>query len=160
MLDVLATGYLVKPPELRTGQSGNPFCRFLMAVYPHGESESILVSGLAFNEVGLQIGRLCVRDPIAVIGTLKPAEWVDKDGVIRTGLNMMATGMLSPLMPSRSGADQTPSQSKNLMTMIFRTVITMTLTTTFLSDLSVHPDCLVSKSMSMSLCKQGLGIVN
>lgn len=111
MLDVLATGYLVKPPELRTGQSGNPFCRFLMAVHPHGEPESILVSGLAFNDVGLQIGRLCVRDPIAVIGTLKPAEWVDKDGVIRTGLNMMATGMLSPYaIKKRRGSNTKPKQ--------------------------------------------------
>lgn len=96
MIDALISGKLVQTPELRTGPSGKYYTRFLLSVSTV-DDEPVLVSGIAFIELAERICRLQKGDPLAVIGSLKPTEWVDKTtGETRHGLNVTANNALSP----------------------------------------------------------------
>ena len=56
----------------------------------------IVVSGVAFGEVAERIAKLQKGDSLAVIGSLKPTEWQDKNtGETKRGLNITASNALS-----------------------------------------------------------------
>lgn len=110
MIDALISGKLIKDPSLRTGQSGNNFAQFLLSVHI-GEEQPIVVSGIAFGDVAEKIVLLKKGDPLAVIGSLKPTEWIDKaTNETRHGLSVTVNNSLSPydikkrkLTPTASG---------------------------------------------------------
>jgi single-strand DNA-binding protein len=96
MIDALISGKLIKTPELKKGQSGKHYTQFLMSVSV-GEEKPTVVSGMAFQEVAERIAKLQKGDPLAVIGSLKPSEWIDKaTGALKTGLSVTANNFLSP----------------------------------------------------------------
>jgi single-stranded DNA-binding protein len=97
MIDALISGKLIKDPSLRTGQSGNNFAQFLLSVHT-GEEQPIVVSGIAFGAVAEKIVLLKKGDPLSVIGSLKPTEWIDKTtNEARHGLSVTVNNSLSPL---------------------------------------------------------------
>ena len=77
MIDALIAGKLIKDPSLRNGPSGKPYTQFLLSVHTN-EEQPIIVSGIAFGEVAERVALLKKGDPLAVIGSLKPFEWLDK----------------------------------------------------------------------------------
>jgi single-strand DNA-binding protein len=96
MIDALISGKLIKTPELKTGQSGKHYTQFLLSVAV-GEEQPVIVSGIAFAETAERIGKLQKGDPLSVIGSLKPTEWIDKNtGETKHGLNVTANNALSP----------------------------------------------------------------
>ena len=96
MIDALISGKLIKDPSLRNGQSGNHFAQFLLSVHT-GEEQPIVVSGIAFGAVAEKIVLLKKGDPLAVIGSLKPTEWIDKTtNETRHGLSVTVNNSLSP----------------------------------------------------------------
>jgi single-strand DNA-binding protein len=96
MIDALIAGKLIKTPELRTGKTGNNYAQFLLAVAT-GDEHPAIVSGIAFSDTAERIARLQKGDPLAVIGSLKPTEWIDKaTGETKHGLNITANNSLSP----------------------------------------------------------------
>lgn len=78
MIDALISGKLINTPELRTGQSGKAYTRFILSV-PVGDEQPAIVSGIAFSETAERISKLQKGDPLSVIGSLKPTEWNDKN---------------------------------------------------------------------------------
>ena len=96
MIDALISGKLIKDPSLRTGQSGNNFAQFLLSVHT-GEEQPIVVSGIAFGAVAEKIVLLKKGDPLSVVGSLKPTEWIDKiTNETRHGLSVTVNNSLSP----------------------------------------------------------------
>ena len=106
MIDALIAGKLIKTPELRTGKTGNNYAQFLLAVAT-GDEHPTIVSGIAFSDTAERIAKLQKGDPLAVIGSLKPTEWIDTEQV---GEHVMThkratnrNGRFSPLMIGRLG---------------------------------------------------------
>jgi len=96
MIDALVSGRLVRDPALKTGQSGKPFCNFLLSVHT-GDESPVVVSGIAFAGVAEKIASLKKGDAVAVAGPLKPAAWTDKaSGEERHGLSITVQAALSP----------------------------------------------------------------
>jgi single-stranded DNA-binding protein len=96
MIDALISGKLIKTPELRTGQSGKHYCQFMLSVSV-GDEQPVIVSGMAFTEVAERIAKLQKGDPLSVVGSLKPTEWIDKTtGETKHGLSLTANNSLSP----------------------------------------------------------------
>jgi single-stranded DNA-binding protein len=62
-----------------------------------GDERPAVVSGMAFDSIAERIAKLQKGDPLAVVGSLKPSEWVDKaTGALKTGLSVTANNFLSP----------------------------------------------------------------
>ena len=95
MLETLCSGKLIKQPELKTGQSGKPYCQFLLGVHV-GDPENIVISGIAFGGHAERISKLDKGDAVSVVGALKPTEWQDKaTGETRRGLSVTVADVLS-----------------------------------------------------------------
>jgi single-stranded DNA-binding protein len=68
MIDGLVTGKLTKDPMRKVGQSGKPFCNFVLLVNQHNEETTVLVSGICFGDVAEKVSRLKKGDPLTVVG--------------------------------------------------------------------------------------------
>lgn len=94
MLNVLASGTLIRDPQERTSAAGKPYCTALVRV-PCEDAEPIIVSVIAFDERAVQallaLGR---GDAVSVAGRAKLSSWT-KDGEERHGLSMVADRVLS-----------------------------------------------------------------
>lgn len=96
MLDCLCSGKLIKEPIAKTGPSGKPYCQFMLSV-AIGEPQPIVINGIAFGDVAERISKLGKGDSIAVIGSLKPTEWQDKNtNETKRGFNVTVNNALSP----------------------------------------------------------------
>jgi len=119
MIDALVSGKLIRNAELKTGQSGKFYTQFLLSVSV-GDEKPVIVSGMAFGEIAEKIARLQKGDPLCVIGSLKPSEWIDKaTGETKHGLSITANNSLSPYdiqkrrKPKPDHADSPPSAHGN-----------------------------------------------
>jgi len=96
MIDALISGKLIKTPELKTGASGKHYSNFLLSVSV-GELKPTIVSGMAFALIAERLAKLQQGDPLAVIGSLKPSEWIDKaTDESRHGLSVTVNNILTP----------------------------------------------------------------
>ena len=112
MIDALISGKLVRDPALRIGQSGKPFCNFLLSVHT-GDESPVVVSGIAFADVAEKLATLKKGDAVAVVGPMRPTTWADKaSGEERNGLNITAQAVLSPydVKKRRGNTAGTPSK--------------------------------------------------
>jgi len=112
MIDALISGKLVRDPALKTGQSGKPFCNFLLSVNT-GDESPVVVSGIAFADVAEKVAKLKKGDAVAVVGPMKPTTWADKaSGDERHGLSITAQATLSPydVKNRRGNTAGTPSK--------------------------------------------------
>jgi single-stranded DNA-binding protein len=114
MIDALVSGKLIKDTTSRIGPSGKPYTQFLLSVHT-GEEQPIIVSGIAFGEVAERVALLKKGDPLAVIGSLKPSEWIDKTtGETKHGLNITVNNSLSPYdIKKRRATSDAPAKSAN-----------------------------------------------
>ena len=95
MLDAICSGKLIKTPELKTGQSGKHYTKFLLSV-SIGEDSPVIVSGMSFGETAERIARLQKGDPLAIVGSLKPSEWQDKNtNELKHGLSVTVSSVLT-----------------------------------------------------------------
>ena len=94
MLDVLVSGKLFRDPQVRMGQSGKPFTTALIRVPVENGEESMLVSTIAFGEVGEKLGQLKSGDAVSLAGSAKLSSW-EKDGELKHGLSVTASAILS-----------------------------------------------------------------
>jgi single-strand DNA-binding protein len=110
MIDALISGKLIRDTALKTSATGTTYCQFLLSVST-GEPEPVVVSGVAFGEVAERIALLKKGDPLAVIGSLKPTEWNDKNtGELKRGLSVTVNNSLSPYdIKKRKPATPEPS---------------------------------------------------
>ena len=52
---------------------------------------------MAFDSIAERIAKLQKGDPLAVVGSLKPSQWIDKvTGALKTGLSVTVNNALSP----------------------------------------------------------------
>jgi single-stranded DNA-binding protein len=95
MIDALISGKLIKTPAIKIGQSGKNYTQFLLSVST-GDEQPVVISGMSFGDVAERIARLQKGDPLAVVGSLKPSEWIDKTtGETKHGLSVTANNSLS-----------------------------------------------------------------
>ena len=113
MIDALVAGKLIQTPTLRTGASGKPFTNFLLSVAV-GEDQPVVVSGIAFGEASEKIAKLAKGDPLAVIGSLKPSSWQDKNtNETKHGLSITVNQSLSPYDIKKKRAKPADSPAGN-----------------------------------------------
>jgi len=94
MLNVLATGSLIRDPERRHTSAGKPYATALMRV-PSEDSEAIMVSVIAFNaDAVAALLALAKGDALAVAGRAKLTTW-QKNGEDRHGLSVIADRVMS-----------------------------------------------------------------
>jgi hypothetical protein len=95
MIDAIVSGKLIQAPSLKTGKTGNPYTNFLLSVHI-GEDKPVVVSGIAFAETAEKIARMGKGDALAVVGSLKPSEWIDKaTWALKHGLSVTVSNSLS-----------------------------------------------------------------
>lgn len=95
MIDALINGKLIRDPALKTSANGTLYCQFMLSVSIN-EPQPIVVSGIAFNESAERIAKLKKGDALAVTGSLKPSEWIDKaTGETKHGLNVTVSDCLT-----------------------------------------------------------------
>ncbi|WP_394752799.1 single-stranded DNA-binding protein [Crenothrix sp.] len=113
MLDSLVSGKLIRDVQLKTSAKGAVYCQFLLSVSV-GDTEPVIISGVAFGEVAERIAKLGKGDALAVIGSLKPTSWEDKTtGETKHGLSITANNSLSPYdIKKRRAATEQPEQSQ------------------------------------------------
>jgi single-stranded DNA-binding protein len=114
MLDALISGKLIKQSELKTGQSGKPYCQFLLGVHI-GEPENIVISGIAFGSHAERIAKLGKGDAVSVIGALKPTEWQDKaTDETKHGLSVTVANVLSVYDIKKKRHNEIPDNSTHI----------------------------------------------
>jgi single-stranded DNA-binding protein len=114
MIDALISGRLIRTAELKTSKNGKPYCQFILSV-PVGDEQPVLVSGVAFQETAEKIAQLQKGDPVSVIGSLKPTEWIDKTtSETKRGLSVTVSNSLSPYdIKKRKPKEQDKTGSNN-----------------------------------------------
>jgi single-stranded DNA-binding protein len=113
MIDALVAGKLIQTPTSRTGASGKPFTNFLLSVAV-GEDQPVIVSGIAFGEASEKIAKLAKGDPLAIVGSLKPSSWQDKNtNETKHGLSITVNQSLSPYDIKKKRAKPADSPAGN-----------------------------------------------
>src|SRR5262245_38198979 len=88
-IEVALQGRVGTHPELRTSQSGKPFCKFNVAV---GEGDSVQwVQVACFADKAEEVAATLRKgDRCYCEGTLKLQQWTDREGQQRAGLSVAA----------------------------------------------------------------------
>lgn len=104
MIDALIAGKLFGAPQKRTGKSGHPFV-VAKARATAGDGESLFVNVIAFDaKAQAALLALDDGDSVALSGELTPKVWVDKEGVSRPSLDLVAHAVLTAYHVSRKRA--------------------------------------------------------
>lgn len=94
MLNVLASGTLVRDPQSRTSANGKAYATALMRV-PSEDAEAMLVSIVVFSDsAGAALLALAKGDSLAVAGRASLRTW-EKDGEQRHGLSIVADRVMT-----------------------------------------------------------------
>lgn len=101
MIDALIQGRIYDQPTQRTSKIGKPFAVCKVRVATSAE-DSIFCNVIAFDdEVVTALLAMGDGDSIALAGALTPKVWVDKQGVARPVLDIVAHKLLTPYHVSR-----------------------------------------------------------
>jgi single-stranded DNA-binding protein len=92
-LDLLASGSLIRDPQVKTSSNGNAYTAALLSVATGGEDRQI-VSVIAWGSVGEKLARFKAGDSISVTGPAKLGIY-EKNGETRPSLSVTANGILS-----------------------------------------------------------------
>src|SRR5262245_30257596 len=88
-IETAFTGWLGSDPELRTSRAGRLWCRFSVACGEGDDTQWISVS--AFGESAARVCEdLAKGDRCYCEGNLRLAEWQDREGLTRHGLQVAA----------------------------------------------------------------------
>jgi hypothetical protein len=95
MIEGLVAGHIWGEPEKRVGKSNSIFVVAKVRA-PGTQPELVIVNVIAFDH-GVCKALLALRDGDAVTlsGGLSPKVWIDKQGVSRAALDMIATRVLA-----------------------------------------------------------------
>lgn len=97
-IDALLQGRLMAAPTQRTSRNGNPFttCRLRVSGAAAGESDSLLVNCIAFDErAQAALMSLDAGEGIAVAGALKVGVWTANDGTTKPSLDVTVSQVLT-----------------------------------------------------------------
>lgn len=106
MFDVLVRGKLAKDPQDRTGKTGKLTTGGL--IVRDGDT-SLLVSLIAFGEEGEQLGAMTKGEALAVAGTARMTEWQGSDGIMRRGMSVTVSKILTLADARRGEMREIPS---------------------------------------------------
>lgn len=90
-IEAALEGRIGKPPTVRTGQSGKPWCSFSVAVGGDDNGGATWVGVSAFGSQAEALADLAAGARVYVEGRLKLETWTDGEGRERTGLKLAAT---------------------------------------------------------------------
>lgn len=95
MIEGLVAGHIWGDPESRAGKNNSVFV--VAKVRAQGtQPELVIVNVIAFDAAaGKALLRLQDGDAVTLSGGLTPKVWVDKQGVSRSALDMVATRVLA-----------------------------------------------------------------
>jgi single-stranded DNA-binding protein len=95
MIEGLVAGHIWGDPESRAGKNNTLFV--VAKVRAQGtQPELVIVNVIAFDAVaGKTLLALRDGDAVSLRGSLSPKVWVDKQGVSRSALDMVATRVLA-----------------------------------------------------------------
>ncbi len=95
MIEGLVAGHIWGEPEKRVGKNNSLFV--VAKVRAQGsQPELVIVNVIAFDHMASK-GLLALRDgdAVSLAGSLSPKVWIDKQGVSRAALDMIATRVLA-----------------------------------------------------------------
>ena len=99
MITSLISGKIISDPRLGQSANGNAWCRVTVASpaqgAKEGEPDSVIITVIAFGDQAAKLQNLKKGDSVAAVGTTKVSHW-KKDGVTRTGLDLVANEVLTP----------------------------------------------------------------
>ena len=95
MIEGLIAGHIWGDPESRAGKNNTLFV--VAKVRAQGtQPELVIVNVIAFDPVaGKALLQLQDGDAVTLSGSLNPKVWIDKQGVSRSALDMVATRVLA-----------------------------------------------------------------
>jgi hypothetical protein len=95
MIDALISGRLYGAPQQRTTKAGKPFATAKLRV-TGAEGTTQFVNAIAFTPLAVA-GLLALQDgdSAALSGELTIKTWIDKEGVARPGLDLVAHAVLT-----------------------------------------------------------------
>lgn len=85
----MAAGTLIADPQRRTSAKGTEFATATLRAQT--DADAVLVSVIAFGEIGDRLLQLRAGAPVAVSGKASLRTWVGKDGATRVGLSLAAS---------------------------------------------------------------------
>ncbi|OYU46224.1 MAG: single-stranded DNA-binding protein [Burkholderiales bacterium PBB4] len=95
MIDGLIAGRLASTPERRIGKADSHYVIAKLKAHA-ADGEAYLVNVIAFDHgVAKELLSAHEGDSVALSGSLTPKVWIDKQGVSRAVLDMVAQRMLS-----------------------------------------------------------------
>lgn len=96
MIEGLIAGKVHGRPEQRTGKSGRGFVVAKVRAAVAGDGDAVFVNVLAFSE-SVQAALLALGDgdAVALVGTLTPKAWTDREGMARPALDLVAAQVLT-----------------------------------------------------------------
>ena len=100
MIEGLIAGRIVGQPLERTGKTDKPYALAKVKAAT-GEGEMLIVNVIAFDDapvhalLGLRDG-----DSVSLSGSLTPKVWMDRDGVSRPSLDLIAHRVLTAYLES------------------------------------------------------------
>ena len=100
MIEGLVAGNIWGDPEKRVGKNNSLFV--VAKVRAQGtQSELVIVNVIAFDNAACKdLMDLRDGDAVSLSGSLLPKVWVDKQGVSRAALDMVASRVLAPGAPT------------------------------------------------------------
>jgi len=95
MNQVNLMGRLTKDPELKYSQSGNPYCRFTIAVDDgrdaNGNSQTLFIDCMAHKKLAENLSRYQTKGSLIVVtGKINVNEWQKDDGTTVRAYQVMA----------------------------------------------------------------------
>ncbi|CAG4891448.1 single-stranded DNA-binding protein [Paraburkholderia gardini] len=114
MIDGLVSGKLYGAASSRTGQSGKTFVTAKVRA-AMSDGESLFVNAIAFDdEAKAALLALGDGDSVALVGTLTPKVWTDRNGEAKPALDLVAHAVLSACdVKRRRAAVQATRQPAN-----------------------------------------------
>jgi hypothetical protein len=95
MIDGLIAGKMQGEPEQRLGKGNSPFVLAKVRAQA-SDGEFLIVNVIAFDEAPrAALLALCEGDAVAIVGSLAPKVWTDKQGNTRPALDLVAQRVLA-----------------------------------------------------------------
>lgn len=110
MNKAILIGNLTRDPELSETKDGIAVCRFAIAVNRYiraGESQTDFFNIVAWRGLGENVAKYCKKgQKVAVVGSIQVRNYEDRDGNMRTAVDIVASDVEFISSPNSSSADR------------------------------------------------------
>ena len=110
MNKAILIGNLTRDPELAETKDGISVCRFSIAVNRYiraGESQTDFFNIVAWRGLGENVAKYCKKgQKVAVVGSIQVRNYEDRDGNMRTAVDIVASDVEFISSPNSSSADR------------------------------------------------------